>query len=136
MTTILLDTNAYTAFKQGRADALDIVQRAAGIAISSVVLGELCAGFAVGSREVRNRAELQQFLAAARVVVLPVDEQTAQYDATVYKGLKSKGRPIPTNDMWIAAIALQHSFAVFTYDGHFKYVDGITAGVTVAELAM
>ena len=61
MNNVLLDTNAYVAFKQGELDAVEIVQRATRLALSSIVLGELLAGFAAGSREAKNRAELQQF---------------------------------------------------------------------------
>jgi tRNA(fMet)-specific endonuclease VapC len=133
---ILLDTNAYAAFKQGRAEAVDIVRRAARIAVNSVVLGELLAGFAVGSREAKNRGELQQFLGADRVVVLIIDEVTADYYATVYRAQCGKGRPIPTNDLWIAASALQHGFAIFSYDAHFKDIDGILVGSTSVELML
>ena len=133
---ILLDTNAYAAFKQGRAEAVDIVRRAARIAVNSVVLGELLAGFAVGSREAKNRGELQQFLGADRVVVLIIDEVTADYYATVYRAQRGKGRPIPTNDLWIAASALQHGFAIFSYDAHFKDIDGILVGSTSVELML
>ena len=83
------------------------MQRASQFAFNSTVLGELLAGFAVGSREVKNRAELQQFLASNRVHVLHIDDDTASYYATVYRLLRQKGQPIPTNDMWIAASALQ-----------------------------
>lgn len=83
------------------------------------MLGELLAGFAVGTREAKNRAELQQFIASDRVILLLADEITAEYYATVYRNLRSKGHPIPTNDMWIAATALQHGFAIFTYDSHY-----------------
>jgi len=133
---ILLDTNAYAAFKQGRTEAVDIVRRATRIAVSSVVLGELLAGFAVGSREAKNRSELQQFLVADRVVILIVDNVTADYYATVYRALRGKGRPIPTNDVWIAALALQHGFAIFSYDAHFKHIDGILVGSTSVELML
>src|SRR5437870_4344452 len=101
MSAILLDTNAYAAFKQGQPDALEIIQRATNLAISTVVLGELLAGFAMGSREAQNRRELQQFLGSDRVSLLPVDEGTASYYATVYRGLRKKGQPIPSNDLWI-----------------------------------
>jgi predicted nucleic acid-binding protein len=136
VTDVLLDTNGYAAFKQGQAEALDIVRRAARIAVSTVILGELLAGFAAGSRETKNRSELQQFLAADRVVVLVVDEVTADYYAAVYGALRKKGQPIPTNDMWIAASALQHGFAIFSYDAHFKYVDGLLVGATSTELML
>jgi tRNA(fMet)-specific endonuclease VapC len=133
---ILLDTNAYVAFKQGQADAVDIIQRAQILALNSIVLGELLAGFAVGSREAKNRAELQQFLASDRVQVIRVDDGTAAYYATVYRNLRSKGQPIPTNDMWIAASALQHGFALFSYDRHFLFVDGLLVGANPADLML
>lgn len=133
---ILLDTNAYAAFKQGNPEAKEIVRRAATLAFNSTVLGELLAGFAVGSREAKNRAELQQFLASARVLVLAVDEATAGYYATIYQSLRHKGRPIPTNDMWIAASAHQHGYALFSYDGHFRNIDGLLVGATAADLLL
>jgi predicted nucleic acid-binding protein len=133
---ILLDTNGYTAFKQAQPDAVDIVQRAARLALSSVVLGELLAGFAVGSREAQNRAELQQFLASDRVYLLLIDDGTAAFYANVYSQLRKKGRPIPTNDLWIAASALQHGYALFSYDAHFKHIDGLLSGTTVADLLL
>lgn len=136
MNGILLDTNAYTAFKQGLPDAVDIIQRAAQLALSSTVMGELLAGFAVGSREARNRAELQQFLASDRVHVLLVDGHTAAHYAAVYRSLRQKGRPVPTNDMWIAASALQHQYALFSYDGHFTAVEGLIVGTTAADLLL
>jgi tRNA(fMet)-specific endonuclease VapC len=136
MTAIMLDTNAYVAFKQGQPEAVEIVQRAARLALGSTVLGELLAGFAVGSREAKNRAELQQFLASDRVHTLTIDEETAAYYATIYRNLRQKGRPIPTNDMWIAASALQHGYALFSYDEHFQAVDGLLVGATPTDLLL
>lgn len=75
MTAILIDTNAYTAFKQGLPDAVDSIQRAPQIVVSSVVIGELLAGFAVGSREEKNRDELRQFLASVRVAIVAIDQE-------------------------------------------------------------
>ena len=131
---ILLDTNAYTAFKQGHPDAVEIVQRATRLALCSIVLGELLAGFAIGSREAKNQAELRQFLRSERVHILTVDEGTAAFYAAVYRGLRVKGHPIPTNDMWIAAAALQHGWPLYSYDGDFQYVDGLTVGAKPSEL--
>jgi tRNA(fMet)-specific endonuclease VapC len=122
---VLLDTNGYTAFKQAQPDAVEVFQRAARLALSSVVLGELLAGFAVGSREAQNRAELQQFLASDRVYLLVVDDGTAAFYAKIYSQLRKKGRPIPTNDLWIAASALQHGYALFSYDAHFEQIEGL-----------
>jgi len=125
---ILLDTNAYSAFKRNSPDAIEIIRHALVIGINSIVVGELLAGFAVGKREALNRQELSQFLGSKRVKRLTADEGTAENYAIIYRNLRQKGQPIPTNDMWIAATALQHGFAVFTYDGHFQYVDGLIAG--------
>lgn len=108
MRQILLDTNAYVAFKRGDGEALDIIQHAPTIGMSTVVLGELLAGFACGSRAGRNRAELAAFMESSRVRVHPVTEATADHYSTVFATLKARGRPIPTNDLWIAATALEH----------------------------
>jgi tRNA(fMet)-specific endonuclease VapC len=122
---ILLDTNAYVAFKQGTADAVEVLQYTPRIGINSIVLGELLSGFAIGTREEENRQELEQFLASERVDQLVVDIETAAHYAVVYRELRRRGRPIPTNDMWIAATALQHRLAIFSHDEHFHEVAGL-----------
>lgn len=134
--TVMLDTNAYTAFKLGHADALEVIQRAPSLTLSSIVIGELLAGFAVGSREAQNRAELQQFLTSPRVSIRSIDDHTAQYYARVYRSLKQKGRPIPTNDMWIAASALQAGGALFSFDGHFQHIDNLFVIANAADLLL
>ena len=60
--------------------------------------------------------------------LLPVEDTTADYYALVYRELRKKGRPIPTNDLWIAATALQHGLALFSYDAHFTEIDGLPVG--------
>lgn len=131
---ILFDTNAYAAFKQGRPEAIEIIQYAPRLVLNSIILGELWGGFAFGSRDEQNRAELQAFLASERVEVLLVDEGTAIFYATIYRRLRLKGNPIPTNDMWIAASALQHGCALYSYDQHFHLIEGLVVGQTAAEL--
>ena len=96
MISILLDTNAYAAFKRGEPEAIDVVQRARVIGINSVVLGELYCGFAAGRRDAENRQELRRFLDSPRVMLLPITEDTAEYYARVYLNLRRKGSPIPT----------------------------------------
>jgi len=130
---ILLDTNAYVAFKRGQPEAVEIMQHAPSIGVNTVVLGELLGGFAVGKRTADNQQELQFFLASPRVIVLSVNENTAHYYATIYLDLRRKGKPIPTNDMWVAASALEHQFAIFTYDTHFDYIDGLIVVSSVAD---
>jgi tRNA(fMet)-specific endonuclease VapC len=131
---ILLDTNAYSAFKSNNPDAVEVIRHAPVIGINSIVIGELLAGFAAGSRESDNRKEFNLFLASRRVKELAVDRGTAEYYASIFRSLRQKGRPIPTNDMWIAATALQHGLAVFTYDGHFQKVDGLVSGGQIPDL--
>lgn len=129
---ILLDTNAYAGFKRGDADAIAILRAADTIGLSAIVSGELLSGFAFGSREADNRRELNAFFASPRVALLPVTEDTARFYADVYQQLRRKGKPIRSNDLWIAATALQHGFAVFSHDRHFAEIDGL---LTVRQLA-
>ena len=125
MKKILLDTNAYAAFKNGADDAIELIRLAENIGISVIVLGELLAGFVVGGREAQNRHELNDFLSSPRVSLLEIDDETTDYYATIFKQLRREGRPIPTNDLWIAATALQNGYAVFTYDKHFSAVNNL-----------
>ena len=121
---VLLDTNAYVAFKRRMPNAVDVLTHVQRIGMNSIVLGELLSGFTVGTREEANRQELQQFLASERAHQLAIDAEMAAQYAVVYRELRRHGRPIPTNDMWIAASALQHGFVVFSDDGHFHEVLG------------
>jgi len=132
--SVLLDTNAYTAFKQGVPEAVEILQRAPSIGINSVALGELLGGFAAGTREAWNRAQLQQFLSSERVRVLPVDPVTAESYALIYRDLRQKGRMIPTNDLWIAATARQHDLVLVSYDQHFDDVSGLPVARRLDDL--
>ena len=135
MTAILIDTNAYAAFKRGLPEAISVVQQFPSITFNAIVLGELMGGFAAGAKEQQNRAELDAFLSSPRVRVVTMDRGTAQHYAGVYGALRKAGRPIPTNDMWIAASAIQHGLRLFTFDDHFRYVPGLVAGRSPAELA-
>ena len=128
MRPILSDTNAYTAFMLGEADVVEVLAHAERIQLNSIVLGELLGGFAAGAREARNRGELARFLASPRVEVVPVTAQTADSYALVYSGLRRKGQPIPSNDLWIAASALEHGAALLTRDAHFGHVEGLRCG--------
>ncbi len=125
MKKILLDTNAYAAFKNGNEEAVEIVRMAEQIGFSSIVLGELISGFILGNREELNRKELSEFLCAPRVSMLMVDNETSEYYARIFQQLRRQGQPIPTNDLWIAAAAIQHGFTVFTYDKHFSSIDNL-----------
>ena len=125
MRRILFDTNGYVAFKRGDAGAVHVVRLAERIGMSSVVLGELLAGFAGGTHEGRNRKELAEFLASPRVETLHVGPETAKYYAAVFQSLRRRGKPIPTNDLWIAATALGLDAVVVTSDSDFQRVRGL-----------
>lgn len=133
MKRILLDTNAYVAFKRGDTEAVAVLRRAPEIALCPTVLGELLAGFACGNRNARNRRELSEFLRTPRVRVLGVDAETAEHYASAFALLRRKGRPVPTNDLWIAATALQHGYAVFSLDTHFTAIENLIAGSALAD---
>jgi predicted nucleic acid-binding protein len=132
MKRLLIDTNVYTAFKRGVPSVTDILKRAESILVSTPVLGELLCGFKCGSKERKNRDELDLFLDTPRVSVVHCDEGTAEFYAEIFRTLRSSGRPVPTNDMWIAAAAMQHGAAVCTMDSHFRDIDGLLLVIPMA----
>lgn len=119
---IALDTNAYSAVARGEERAVALVRAAQHLFLPFVVLAELRAGFAAGTLGKRNEARLTAFLGSPRVSVLYADEQTTHHYATVFAQLRRQGTPIPTNDLWIAAIVLQHDLALLTSDAHFSHL--------------
>jgi len=130
---IAIDTNAYTAFKRGEPAIVSVLQHATDILICTTVLGELLAGFAVGSRQPLNRAELTKFIESPRVKLVPSGAATADFYALVYAALRQLGKPIPTNDLWIAASCLEHGAALLTLDAHFKHVGGLRVGAQLDD---
>lgn len=133
MTPLMLDTSAYAFFKRGNKDTLTAIQEATSILIPLPVLGELWGGFAVGSRNQENREELDSFLQSRRVKVVPIISDTAERYAFIYAYLRKAGRPIPTNDLWIAASAMEHSAILLTADQHFQYVSQILLNLLVVS---
>ena len=129
MKRIIIDTNFYTAFKRNDSAAVTLLQRAEYIGVNSVILGELLAGFRCGTREKQNRLELDQFLDTARVATIAVDDETAEFYAQIFSELRQKGRPIPSNDLWLAASALQHGVALATFDDHFSSISGLLLAI-------
>ena len=122
MRRILLDTSAYSAFKRGHDNIRTILQEADDITVTPVVLGELYAGFARGRHRRKNERELRLFLSSPRVRLVSIDDETAERYAVVVNGLRSAGTPIPTNDVWIAASAMQYGVAIVTTDEHYEKV--------------
>ena len=120
MKNLLIDTNVYTHALAGDPETIDILRCTKKIAICSISIGELLSGFKGGTREKENKKELGEFLDAPRVQIYGIDEDTAEFYADTLNNLRKKGRPIPTNDIWIAAVALQHGLQLFFQDRHFK----------------
>jgi tRNA(fMet)-specific endonuclease VapC len=116
---LALDKNRYTDLCRGEQSVIETVERADEVWLPFVVVGELRAGFAVGTQGPRNEAVLRRFLLKPGVGILYADEQTTHHYASVYRQLRKQGTPIPTNDMWIAALVLQHSLVLCARDVHF-----------------
>ena len=123
---IALDTNRYTDLFRGDALVADMVAVADEVWLPFVVVGELRAGFAAGSQEARNEAVLRRFLLKPGVGILYAGEQTTHHYANVYRQLRKQGTPIPTNDMWIAALVLEHSLVLCARGAHFDALAQIT----------
>jgi tRNA(fMet)-specific endonuclease VapC len=119
---VALDTNAYSDFMRGDPGRVQVVRSARTIHLPLIVLGELRAGFAAGNQRSANAANLQRFLNSPRVSVLSPDEQTTHFHAQIYLQLRKQAQPIPTNDLWIAALALQHDLVLCTTDTHFRHI--------------
>jgi tRNA(fMet)-specific endonuclease VapC len=134
MRPILIDTNAYVSFKRNEPSILEIIQYAERIVISPIVIGELLAGFDGGNKAQQNKLELQKFLESSRITVCPVTLDTSHFFSQIYCALKNKGKPIPTNDMWIASQALEHGCVVCTHDKHFSFIEGLVSGSTSVDL--
>ena len=125
MTKILLDTNAYSSFLSGDKSVFDYIVEAEVIYISTIVIGELFAGFHGGGKLSQNREELKSFLKKDGVEVIDVTIETAEIFGEIKAGLSKKGKMIPLNDIWIAAHSIETGSKLVTYDKHFKNISGL-----------
>ena len=125
MRRLLIDTNIYSYALRGDDGVVEVLKKAEQIGISVVSIGELLSGFKGGGREQKNREELEKFLDSPRVIVYSVDEDTSEFYAEILNNLKQIGKPVPTNDIWIAAVAFQNGLKLFTKDEHFKAIAGL-----------
>jgi predicted nucleic acid-binding protein len=119
---LLIDSNRYRDLCAGSPEALSLIQRAAEIHLPFAVLGELRAGFACGSRGRENERTLARFLNSPRVRVLYADEATTHHYANLFRQLRAQGTPIPSNDLWVAALAVQHGLTLLSRDEHFAHL--------------
>ena len=120
---MILDTNALSAAADHEPAALELVARAERVAVPVIVLGEYRLGIAQSRHYSSYKNWLRDWVTA--VTVLDIEEETTQHYAAIGLELKKKGRPIPANDLWIAALCRQHSLPVLSRDRHFDLVVGI-----------
>jgi predicted nucleic acid-binding protein len=124
---VLLDTNTYSLFKNGHSeDANSILEAADEIGLPNVVIAELYAGFYEGTRFAQNERELEMFLQTPQTSVVWFSDQTPKIFGEQQLRLKKQGVKVPHNDLWIAALALEHGFVVYSLDKHLKMISSIT----------
>lgn len=125
MSSFTLDTSAYSAFNRGDKRLKHWFSVDVDIVIPSIVIGELRAGFAAGNKNKENEDLLQRFLDSPNVFIETISDKTTKKYAKIYIDLRKKGKPIGTNDMWIAAIALQLDNELLTLDRGFEYISDL-----------
>ena len=122
---ILLDSDAYSLLMRGHEQVASLVRGAEHLLFSPVVVGELLYGFRQGAYFERNVTQLRDFLNSPRVTLMPLGQVTADRYSRIAASLRAKGRPIPTNDIWIAAHVMETGVDLVSADRHFAYVDGL-----------
>ena len=119
----LLDTSVLIELFAKDKNVLARLETAESTFIPSIALGELHYGARKSSRSEKNLEQLEKL--ASQAVILPCDAETSYWYGSVKDGLRRTGQPIPENDIWIAAMALQHGLTVATRDNHFQAVEGL-----------
>ncbi len=122
---VCIDTNAYSAFMQGDRGIKEILEKADNVLVPSIVLGEVYAGFYMGQRAKTNIEELNSFLEQPGIATVSIDDSIAERYGLLIKALKEAGTPLPTNDIWIAAAALETGARLLTRDEHFESIAGL-----------
>jgi tRNA(fMet)-specific endonuclease VapC len=123
---ISIDTSTYTHLRRGHAEVAQRLSVAHEILISTVVIGELLGGFRNGSKPLENEAVLARFLQEDGVRVLPTTEAVANHYGAIYAALKRAGRPIPTNDIWIAAATQEAGAHLLTFVSDFAAIKDLS----------
>ena len=119
---LVLDTSAYSHLRAGHVEVLDHVADAAVVVIPATVLGELEAGFELGHRTRENRRILDEFLDEPFISVMDVTATTVRYYARIIASLRRAGTPIPVNDVWIAASAMECNGHLLTFDRDYRRI--------------
>ena len=116
---------AYSHLKRGHHPVAELVRKSEEVLLPFIVIGELLYGFRSGSHLQRNLRELQSFIDNPHVKVAGTSLTTADRYSRIAAALRTKGRPIPSNDIWIAAHAMETGADLVSYDHHFTHVDGL-----------
>ncbi|MDP2998079.1 MAG: type II toxin-antitoxin system VapC family toxin [Bryobacterales bacterium] len=127
---VLLDTSRLIDAFRGEAEIVKTLERAAEVWIPFVALAEIKAGFLGGGRPGENEGLLHAFLRLPGVGVLFADSETTDVYARLFLQLRKAGTPIPTNDLWIASLAVQHQLVLLSRDEHFRKVPQVSTGVS------
>lgn len=122
---VALDTNRYRDLCAGDPTVATLLERAEAVLLPFVVLGELRAGFSVGAKGRQNELVLRDFLDTPGVDALYPGEPTTLVYGDLYRQLRARGTPVPTNDLWIAALVVEHGLALCTRDEHFEHLPQI-----------
>lgn len=125
MKHILIDTNIYIEAMRGTEEIVEKLKIVDTIGISAVSIGELLSGVKLQDKPEKYADQLKEFLDSPRVEFLNLTYTTADFYSEIYVKLRKAGTPIPTNDMWIAATALEHGLFIFTLDKHFDHIAGL-----------
>lgn len=125
MSRYCIDTSAYSHFSRGERQVVDLLDRADWIGMPTIVLGELRVGFLLGRYRMANEAELREFLSMSIVEVVGVDQEVARHYSEIVVDLRRAGRPIQTNDIWIAAIAAREGALLLSYDNDFNAISRV-----------
>jgi len=120
---LILDTNALSAFLDQSPEAVEIVAEAQDLAIPVIVAGEFAFGIAQSRHRAAYERSLQRMLLRCRI--LDVGIETARHYAAIRLELKAAGKPIPANDLWIAALSRQYAMPIMSRDSHFDVVSGM-----------
>ena len=117
---VALDTNRYVDLCDGVSETKSLLAQAEIVLLPFIVLAELRAGFAYGNHQADNERTLQRFLLKDGVKTLFADDQTTHHYGVLYRQLRKQGTPIPTNDIWIAALVVQHGLVLHSRDRDFN----------------
>ena len=122
---VLLDTNRPSDALALVDEVVDVLEAAEEVYVPVIALGEIRAGFLRGNRPAKNETRLQWFLSQNGVNTLGIDAAVSHRYAGVHHALRARGRPVPTNDLWLAAMAIEHGLILYTRDTHFAHVPGL-----------